>query len=168
MALSFMPSSHMTLEVVVSCDPSVIASPEQIKAYMNTGDLKELEAYEGATIFELKALSPAEREEAEVKAGAYVRSELGRLLWSEAPEDSRQKARWHHELTEDEREALALYQQYLNRVFIEMVGLALIKIDGESAEGKIDLIKPEAHRLSVITELVQHVQRMSLLGHRGK
>ena len=105
MALSFMPDADMTLDVVVTCDPSVIASPDQVSAYMVTGDLNMLESYEGATIFTLKALSPNERETAEVKAGAYVRSELGRLLWTEAPADSREKARWHHELTEDEPEA---------------------------------------------------------------
>jgi hypothetical protein len=33
---------------------------------------------QGATMFTLKALSPQEREEAEVRAGAYTRSELGR------------------------------------------------------------------------------------------
>ena len=168
MALSFMPDADMTLEVVVTCDPSVIASPDQAKAYMLTGDLGELESYEGATIFTLKALSPAERESAEVKAGAYVRSELGRLLWTEAPDDQREKARWHHNLTEDEREALAMYQSYLNKVFVEMVEAALTLIDGEPAKGKLELIKPEAHRLAVITELVQHIQRMSLLGQRGK
>jgi hypothetical protein len=30
------------------------------------------------------------------------------------------------------------------------------------------MIKPESHRLAVISELVQHIQRMSLLGLRGK
>ncbi len=49
-----------------------------------------------------------------------------------------------------------------------MVNVALIKIDGEEATGKIDLIKPESHRLTVISELVQHIQRMSLLGRAGK
>ena len=101
MALSFMPSADMTIDVVVSVDPSVKASPEQWRAYMETGDVKELEAYEGATLFTLKALSPSEREQAEVKAGAYTRSELGRMLWVEAPDDLKAKARWHHELSED-------------------------------------------------------------------
>lgn len=168
MALSFMPDADMTLDVVVTCDPSVIASPDQVSAYMVTGDLNMLESYEGATIFTLKALSPNERETAEVKAGAYVRSELGRLLWTEAPADPQEKARWHHNLTEDEREALARYQRYLNNVFLEMVEASLTAIDGEPAKGKLALIKPEAHRLAVITELVQHIQRMSLLGERGK
>lgn len=168
MALSFMPSADMTIDVVVSVDPSVKASPEQWRAYMETGDVTELEACEGATLFTLKALSPSEREQAEVKAGAYTRSELGRMLWVEAPDDLKAKARWHHELSEDEREALAMYQHYLNQVFVEMVRASLIKIDGEPAEGRVDAIKPESHRLAVISELVQHIQRISLLGLRGK
>jgi hypothetical protein len=168
MALSFLPDSDLTLDVVVTCDPAVVATEEQAQAYLVSGDMNELGGYEGATIFTLKALSPSDRETAEVKAGAYTRSELGRMLWVDAPDEPKTKARWHHELAEDEREALALYQAYLNNVFMEMVNVALIKIDGEEATGKIDLIKPESHRLTVISELVQHIQRMSLLGRAGK
>jgi hypothetical protein len=146
----------------------VVATEEQAQAYLVSGDMNDLGGYEGATIFTLKALSPSDRETAEVKAGAYTRSELGRMLWVDAPDEPKTKARWHHELAEDEREALALYQAYLNNVFMEMVNVALIKIDGEEATGKIDLIKPESHRLTVISELVQHIQRMSLLGRAGK
>lgn len=168
MALSFLPDADLTLDVVVTCDPAVVATDEQAEAYLLSGDVNDLGGYEGATIFTLKALSPSDREAAEVKAGAYTRSELGRMLWVEAPEEPKAKARWHHELAEDEREALALYQSYLNKVFVEMVNVALIKIDGEEAKGKVDLIKPESHRLQVISELVQHIQRMSLLGQAGK
>jgi len=168
MAISFLPDADLTLDVVVTCDPAVVATPEQVSAYMASGEPSDLGGIEGATVFTLKALSPSDRETAEVKAGAYTRSELGRLLWLEAPDDERVKARWHHELADDEREALASYQGYLNRVFVEMVRVALISIDGEPAEGRLDLIKPEAHRLQVISELVTHIQRMSLLGQRGK
>ena len=168
MALSFLPDADLTLDVVVTCDPAVVATDEQAQAYLLSGDVNDLGGHEGATIFTLKALSPSDREAAEVKAGAYTRSELGRMLWVEAPEEPKAKARWHHELAEDEREALALYQSYLNKVFVEMVEAALTLIDGEPAKGKLNLIKPEAHRLAVITELVQHIQRMSLLGDRGK
>lgn len=168
MAISFLPDADLTLDVVVTCDPAVVATPEQVSAYMTSGEPSDLGGIEGATVFTLKALSPSDRETAEVKAGAYTRSELGRLLWLEAPDDERVKARWHHELADDEREALASYQGYLNRVFVEMVRVALISIDGEPAEGRLDLIKPEAHRLQVISELVTHIQRMSLLGQRGK
>jgi len=168
MALSFLPDADLTLDVVVTCDPAVKATPEQVGKYLESGDVNALESYEGATIFTLKALSPSDRETAEVRAGAYTRSELGRLLWVEAPDDPKDKARWHHELAVDEREALAQYQGYLNRVFVEMVNVSLVTIDGEDAAGKIDLIKPESHRLQVISELVGHIQRMSLLGHAGK
>ena len=168
MALSFLPDSDLTLEVVVTCDPAVQGPAEELAKYLETGDLSCLTQHEGATLFKLKALSPSDRESAEVRAGAYKRSELGRILWLEAPDDERTKARWHHELAEDEREALAGYQAYLNRVFIEMVSAALIEIDGKPAGDQLDRIKPESHRLQVISELVQHIQRMSLLGSSGK
>ena len=168
MALSFLPDSDLTLDVVVTCDPAVQCSPEQLGAYLKSGDLEALEAHEGATRFTLKALSPSDREQAEVRAGAYTRSELGRILWLDAPDDEREKARWHHELPNDEREALASYQAYLSRVFVEMVRVSLVSIDGEPAGDMIDRIKPEAHRLQVISELVGHIQRISLLGAEGK
>lgn len=168
MALTFLPDSDLTIDVVVTCDPSVTATPEQVDAYLESGEPSDLGGVEGATVFTLKALSPSDREAAEVKAGAYTRSELGRLLWLESPDEERAKARWHHALEEDERAALASYQAYLNSVFVEMVKASLISIDGEPAEGKLDLIKPETHRLQVIGELVKHIQRISLLGVRGK
>lgn len=180
MAFSFVPSSTMVLDVVVTCDPAVTASAEQAAAYLDSGDLRDLRGdlggdlggYEGATVFTLKALSPQEREEAEVRAGAYTRSELGRLLWVEAPEELRARAAWHHGLNEDERAALASYQAYINRVFIEMVKAALIMIDErpipKHGPNPLDDIRPEAHRVQVIAELTRHVQRMSLLGQSGK
>ena len=168
MALSFLPDSELTIEVVVTCDPAVTCSPEQMQAYLEAGELSALEAHEGATRFKIKALSPSDREQAEVRAGAYTRSELGRILWLDAPSDEREKARWHHELAEDEREALASYQAYLSRVFVEMVRVSLVEIDDQPAGDMIDRIKPEAHRLQVISELVQHIQRISLLGISGK
>jgi len=172
MAFSFVPSSTMILDVVVTCDPAVTASAEQAAAYLDSGDAAELSGHEGATVFTLKALSPQEREEAEVRAGAYTRSELGRLLWVEAPEELRARAAWHHALHEDERAALASYQAYINRVFIEMVKAALIMIDErpvpKHGPNPLDDIRPEAHRVQVIAELTRHVQRMSLLGQSGK
>lgn len=172
MAFSFMPSSTMTLDVVVTCDPAVVATPEQAAAYLESGDIGKLGGHEGATMFTLKALSPQEREEAEVRAGAYTRSELGRLLWVEAPDELRARAAWHHALNEDERAALASYQAYINRVFVEMVKAALIMIDerpvSKSGPNPLDDIRPEAHRVQVIAELTRHVQRMSLLGQSGK
>lgn len=168
MALSFVTDSDLSLDVVVTCDPAVKCSPEQMAEYLKTGNLEHLESYEGATVFSIKALSPSDREQAEVKAGAYTRSELGRILWLEAPDDEQDKARWHHALANDEREALAQYQGYLSRVFVEMVRVSLVSIDGQSAADMIDRVKPESHRLQMISELVGHIQRISLLGAEGK
>ena len=81
MALTFLTSSDQTIEVVVTCDSTVEATDEQKTAYLTSGKLEDLGSVgDDATKFTLKALSPSEREEAEVKAGAYSRSELGRLL----------------------------------------------------------------------------------------
>jgi hypothetical protein len=173
MALSFMPSSSMTLDVVVTCDPAVNATPEQAERYLDTGDIKVLDPHAGATIFTRKALSAIEREEAEVRAGAYTRSELGRHLWIKEPMTPEARAQWHHALALDEREALGEYKAYLNRVFVEMVKSALTAVDGvgvsaQSGSHPLELIRPESHRVQVIAELVRHVQRMSLLSPSGK
>ena len=169
MALSFLTSTEITVEVVVTCDPMVTCTPEQRAKYLLTGKLDDLGGVDGATRFTLKALGPSEREAAEVRAGAYTRSELGRLLWVEAPDETRERAKWHHELSEDEREAMADYQSYLNRVYIEMVSASLQAIDDEPATiDQIQLIRPDDHRVQTISELVTHVQRLSLLGEEGK
>jgi len=170
MALSFLTSSEQLIEVVTSVDPAVKATPDQVSAYLETGDKSRLDDVgDDATHFTLKALSPSEREEAECKAGALTRSELGRLLWSEAPDDAEEKARWHHALTSEDREAMSDYQQYLNRVYIEMIRSSLVSIDGEQVSVEmIQQIRPESHRVQVISELVLHIQRISLLGIEGK
>lgn len=169
MALNFLPSSEMTFDVVATCDPSVICSEEQRSAYMSSASLDDLESYEGATVFTLKALSPKEREEAEVKAGAYTRSELGRVLWASSPDGVEEKARWHHELEEDERKAYGEYQGYIQRVYVEMIRASLQKIDDKEASwDMIDNIRPDGYRVQVISELVMHIQRASLLGMRPK
>lgn len=169
MALSFLTSSEQTQEVVVTCDPEVTASAEQRSAYLETGDLSALGEVGQATRFTLKALSPSEREDAEARAGALTRSELGRLLWTEAPTAERERAEWHHALTDDERSAMADYQAYLNRVYKEMISSSLTLIDGEEADAEqLELIRPEAHRIQTVSELVMHIQRISLLGVEGK
>ena len=100
MALSFLTSSEQTIDVVVTCDPAVVCSADQRSQYLENGLLNELDQVgTDATIFTIKALSPQEREQAEIKAGAMVRSELGRLLWSESPDDEEEHARWHHQLS---------------------------------------------------------------------
>ena len=169
MGLSFLTSSEQTLEVVVTCDPSVECTDEERSKYLDTGDMLLLKIGDGATTFTLKALSPAEREQAEIKAGAMTRSELGRLLWSEAPDDLRDKAKWHHKLSDDEREAMSQYQQYLNNVYNEMIRASLVSIDDVDATlEQLQMIRPESHRVLTISELVLHIQRISLLGDQGK
>ena len=170
MALSFLTNADHTVEVVVTCDPEVGADESQRSAYIQSGDLSELGSVsDQATRFTLKALSPSEREDAEVRAGALRRSELGRLLWSEAPIDSAERARWHHALTDDEREAMSGYNAYINRVYVEMLRASLKLIDGEQASvDQLELIRPDSHRTDTISQLVLHVQRISLLGDKGK
>jgi hypothetical protein len=169
MGLSFLTSSSQTLEVVVTCDPSVECTDEERAQYLDTGDMLHLKLSDGATTFTLKALSPAEREQAEIRAGAMTRSELGRLLWSEAPDDLREKAKWHHKLSDDEREAMSQYQQYLNNVYNEMIRASLVSIDDVDATiEQLQMIRPESHRVQTISELVLHIQRISLLGEQGK
>jgi len=169
MALSFLTSSEQTQEVVVTCDPEVTASAEQRSAYLESGDLSALDSVGEATRFTIKALSPSEREDAEARAGALTRSELGRLLWTEAPTAERERAEWHHALTDDERSAMADYQAYLNRVYKEMINSSLILIDGVGTDAEqLELIRPEAHRIQTVSELVMHIQRISLLGVEGK
>jgi len=169
MGLSFLTSSSQTLEVVVTCDPSIECTDDERSKYLDTGDMLHLKIGDGATTFTLKALSPAEREQAEIRAGAMTRSELGRLLWSEAPDDLREKAVWHHGLSDDEREAMSQYQQYLTNVYNEMIGASLVSIDDVDATlEQLQMIRPESHRVQTISELVLHIQRISLLGDQGK
>ena len=168
MALNFSLSADIHHDVVVTCDPAVICDDDQRSKYLETGDMSHLKA-DGATVFTIHALSPSQRENAEIKAGAYTRSELGRMLWTESPDDVKERARWHHNLNDDERSALAEYQAYISRCYVEMISEALISIDGEDATiDQIQKIKPESHRLQTITELVQHIQRLSLVSDQGK
>jgi len=170
MPIRFVTSTEIEVDVVITCDEAVEATSDQRNAYLNTGDLNDLgKVGDQATRFTIRALSPKSREQAEVRAGAYTRSELGRLLWIEAPTDLKEKARWHHELKADEREALSEYNAYLSRVYIEMIRESLIKIDGESANvEQLDLIRPDSVRAETIGELVLHIQRLSLLDNSGK
>lgn len=168
MAISFLSSSLSTVDVFFSFDPSVELTDEQRTTYLTSG-VFEGKAKQDATKFTLKALSPSEREEAEMKAGSFTRSELGRLLWIESPSDDKEKATWHHALAEDEKQALSSYQAYLNRVYLEMIRASLVSIDGEDATlDNIQAIRPEIHRIQAITELVLHIQRISLVGDEGK
>lgn len=169
MALTFLTSEDQTIDIVITCDKALEASEDQKKNYLSSGNLEDLGSVEGATKFTIKALSPSERENAEVQAGAYSRSELGRMLWVEAPTNTNERARWHHALTNDEREAMASYEAYLSRVYLEMIRASLIKIDGEEASlEQVQSIRPDSFRVRAISELVAHIQRISLLGIEGK
>tara|TARA_R100001015_G_C4601578_1_gene156524 strand:+ start:40 stop:546 length:507 start_codon:yes stop_codon:yes gene_type:complete len=168
MAISFLVSSDSTMDIYLSFDPSIELDEDQRKEYLNDGVFNGV-ASEEATIFKIKALSPSEREEAEVRAGSFTRSELGRMLWIESPSDDKRKAQWHHKLTDEEKHALSSYQSYLNKVYLEMIRASLISIDGEEATlENIQAIRPESHRIQAITELVLHIQRISLVGNEGK
>lgn len=170
MAINFLTSTNTTFDVVVTADMSVTCTDDQRGQYLNTGDMGVLEDVgKEATVFTLRPLGPAEREQAEIRAGAYSRSELGRLLWVEAPNDPREKARWHHKLPIDEREAYADYEAYISRVYLEMIRESLVSIDGQP--GTIEMIqqiRPDGMRVTTITELVLHIQRASLVGDEGK
>jgi hypothetical protein len=50
-----------------------------------------------------------------------------------------------------------------------MIKASLTHIDGEEASAdQLDLIRPESHRVQAVSELVMHIQRISLLGVEGK
>jgi hypothetical protein len=168
MAISFLTSTEVEVDVYLTMDESIELTEEQRSTYLSKG-IFEGKVKEGATVFKLKALSPSDREEAEVRAGSYTRSELGRILWIESPSDDKEKATWHHSLSDEEKQALGSYQAYLNRVYIEMIRSSLVSIDGnEASVDQVQMIRPESHRVQAITELVLHIQRLSLLGDSGK
>ena len=148
----------------------MVGSDDAKIEYLSTRDEGLFESTDGATRFILRPLSPQERERAEVKAGAYSRSELGRQLFVEQPEEEDLRVRWHHNLPEDEKKAFGEYQGYLNRCYREMVRVSLVKIEGYEGDplDLIDQIKPDVDRVHVMGELVAHIQSLSLLPSRGK
>jgi hypothetical protein len=171
MALYFSTTTDIEYSIVITCDKALDMSFEEMTSYLQ-GDLDRLKIKEGQTptYFKIKPLSPSDREDIEVKAGAYTRSELGRMLYIEQPDDPKEKAYWHDKLSDEERSTLAQYQAYLNRVYVETAKKAVVKIEGY--EGKawdaIQSIKPDNHRIQTIAEIIAHVQRISLLGPEGK
>jgi len=170
MALHFSTSSAIEHNVVISIDPALDMTSEDFSVYLKKGgEYKCLEGQE-ATVFVVKALSPKQREAAEVAAGAYKRSELGRYLHAVEPTSVKEKAEWHNNLSDAEKSAYFEYSQYISRVYEEMIKQALVRIEGVDGS-PIELIhniKPDAHRVATITELVVHIQRLSLLGDQGK
>ena len=101
MALRFSSTADITLEVVITSDSSVSCDEKAVQAYLTEGDKSGLSIGEDATIFIIKPLTLEERERAEIKAGAHTRSELGRYLSEQKPQDQESYARWHHSLSED-------------------------------------------------------------------
>jgi len=173
MALHFSTSSSIKYEIAITADPSLDMTQEEKDNYLKSGDnslLKKL-PNEEPTIFILKPLSPKDRETAELKAGGYTRSELGRILWLEEPRGIKDKAYWRENLSDIEKKALADYEGYLNRVYEEMIKVSVIEVKGVPFNDIMDLlnsIRPDAFRLKAISELIFHIQRLSLLSNEGK
>jgi len=170
MALHFSTSSSIEHKVVISIDPALDMTSEEFSKYLKTGEGYKCVEGSEPTIFVIKALSPKQRESAEVSAGAYKRSELGRYLHATEPTSTKEKAEWHNNLSDAEKQAYFDYNSYISRVYEEMIKASVVRIEG--VEGSpLDLIqniRPDSHRLSTITELVIHIQRLSLLGDQGK
>ena len=170
MSFIFATSAEYITEVVSTVDPAVEASEEAKVEYLTTRDESLLGDTSGATRFKLRALSPQAREEAEIEAGVYSRSELGRLLHMEQPTDPKERARWQHDLPVDEREALGDYQQYLSRCYRGLLRAGLVEVvghDGDPLE-LLDRVRPDHHRMVLSSELVTHIQGLSLLPPSGK
>lgn len=165
----FATDAAQEIEIVSTIDPAVQGSDDDKAAYLRTRDESLLQT-EGATRFVVRALTPSQREAAEVAAGVYKRSELGRQLWLAQPDDPTERARWQHKLPEDEREALGSYEGYLARVYREMMRAGLVRVvghDGDPLE-LVDRIRPDHHRQLLCSELVAHIQTLSTLPPEGK
>ena len=170
MALRFSNTADIKLEVVITSDESVTCTPEQAQAYLTEGDKSGFIIGDDATVFIIKPLTLEERERAEVRAGAHTRSELGRFLHDQKPSENEEFARWHHDLRDDEREALGKYQAYLNKCYYEIVRSGLVEIKGHEGDAYEALmtISPEAVKVASLMELVCHIQRLSLLSEDEK
>lgn len=171
MALHFLTSTSQTFDVYITCDPSVKASDENKRKYLKSRDASLLEVDENATVVTLKALGPAEREAAEIRAGAFTRDELGKFLYYEyiSISDAYERAEYHHKLDESERIALAKYEQYTNNVALETIREGLVSLNGEPVNlDMIQAIRPNAVRIQTITEIFNHIITASNIGDVGK
>lgn len=170
MALHFSTTTDVLFDVVISCDEALDMTQEEIKIYLQKGGELKLKEGQTPTYFVIKPMGPKERENAEVRAGAYTRSELGRILWVEEPSDLKEKAYWRENLSELERKALSSYEQYINKVYEEMIRESVKEIKGIKGDPLelIQKIRPEADRVRTVSELIIHIQRLSLLGAEGK
>tara|TARA_Y100000310_G_C20666965_1_gene808094 strand:- start:72 stop:590 length:519 start_codon:yes stop_codon:yes gene_type:complete len=165
MMFKFANSSNYELDIVCVSDPALEDVDQKTKdKYLETTDLTLFAKNKGMTIFRIRALSHSDREQAEIRAGAFQRTELGRILNWQQPSDELDKAKWFDKLPDDEKEAYHLYNQYLQRVCEEMVKQSLVSIDGvEAGLDQINLIRPDSLRSQVFSELILHIRRISLL-----
>jgi hypothetical protein len=170
MALFFSTTTDITYDVVITCDPALDMSEDEKSSYLRTGEGIKIKEGQVPTYFVIKPLSPKERENAELKAGAYTRSELGRILWSEEPNDYKEKAYWRENLNEMEKKALANYEKYISNVYEEMIKASVISIKGIDGDvwENLEKIRPDQYRIRTISELVLHTQRISLVSQEGK
>lgn len=170
MALYFSTTTDVQYEVAITCDNDLDMSDDEKALYLKTGEGLKVKEGKEPTLFIIKPLSPKERENVELKAGAYTRSELGRILWSEEPSNYKEKAYWRENLNDIEKNALSNYERYINNVYEEMVKASVIGIKGVKGDvwELIQAIRPDANRIRTISELILHIQRISLLSNEGK
>lgn len=170
MALHFSTTTDVLFDVVISCDSSLDMTQDEKNEYLKKGGDIKIKEGQTPTYFVIKPMGPKERENAEVRAGAYTRSELGRILWVDEPNDVKEKAYWRENLTDLEKNALSSYEQYINRVYDEMIRESVKEIKGIKGDvvTLIQNIRPESDRVRTVSELIIHIQRLSLLGSEGK
>tara|TARA_Y100000592_G_scaffold9199_2_gene12871 strand:+ start:14733 stop:15248 length:516 start_codon:yes stop_codon:yes gene_type:complete len=170
--LNFSTTTKTHFNIVLSCDTSVNMTEDQKNKYLETGSLEGIEVSNDVSWITLRPLSLQDREQAEIKAGSFKKSELGRMLWSEYHDikNLKDRAYYHDKLSEFEREAIAKYDQYLNECYKELVKASLVSINDKPAlfEETINILSPESSRVSAITEIVIHVTRESTLNNLGK
>lgn len=170
MALFFSTTTDVHFDIAITCDSALDMTQDEKNIYLKSGE--GLKTFEGQTptYFVIKPMSPKDRENVEIKAGAFTRSELGRMLWSEEPMDIREKAYWRENLSDMEKKAISSYEQYINKVYEEMIKSSVIKIKDLTIDpwDAIQQIRPDADRIRTITELVLQIQRLSLLSNQGK
>ena len=165
MAFTFATSANYELDVVCISDPVLEDVDQETKdKYLETTDMSLFADVEGLTVFRVRALSHQDREEAEIRAGAYQRTELGRVLNWQAPTDEVEQAKWFDNLTAHEQESFHKYIKYLKNVNEEIIQQSLVSIDGQRASlNEINLIRPDSLRSQVFNELTLHIRRISLL-----
>lgn len=170
MALFFSTTTDIQYEVAITCDPALDMNEDEKASYLRTGEGLKIKQDQVPTYFVIKPLSPKDRENAELKAGAYTRSELGRILWSEEPNDYKEKAYWRENLNDMEKKALANYERYISNVYEQMIKASVIAIKGVDGDvwENIEKIRPDQYRVRTISELVLHTQRISLVSQEGK